>query len=85
MVLTRMPRAQLMRLYKLLLDRVDAEAVAAHIVGRAQRVLHVERVEPELGGGVAAVFAVAAQRVDRAVERLLPPAVRPTSLARTSD
>ena len=45
-VLAGVHRAQLVRLAKLLLDGVHAEAVAPHVVRRAQRVLNVQRVEP---------------------------------------
>ena len=38
--------AELVRLAELLLDGVDAEAVAPHVVARPQRVLDVQRVEP---------------------------------------
>ena len=39
-----------MRLAKFLLDGVDAEAVAPHVVARPQRVLDVQRVEPVARG-----------------------------------
>ena len=59
MVLTRMPRAQLMRLYKLLLDRVDTEAVTPDIVALSKRVLHIERVKPELGARLESLIIAA--------------------------
>ena len=59
MVLTRMPRAQLMRLYKLLLDRVDTEAVTPDIVALSKRVLHIERVKPELGARLKSLIIAA--------------------------
>ncbi len=70
-----MDRAQLVRFLELLLDRRDAEAVAPDVVARAQRILDVERVEPEARGGRLAL-ACPLGRAGTAAVLLAPPVGR---------
>ena len=65
-----------MRAAELLLDGVDTEAVAPHVVGRPQRVLDVQRVEPEAGGAWLGVGARARARVRMRVRARVRAGVR---------